>query len=396
VFGLLGLAPGSDISLRGAVSLTALSTTQARTVLRDLENAHLLQQYIPGRYRMHDLVRLHAAELAQRDQTSDDAMHRIVDFYLHTAVAGDQILTPHRARIQIEPPAPGCDPGAPSDEAMALEWFDAEHQNLLAAQRMAFDRGWYARAWQLAWALSTFYTRRGIPYDNLEAWRTGLAATEALSDSPASALAHRFLGRACGWLGRYAEGVAHLQESLALLRQTKDLFGQAHTHRSLAWARAQQGHENLALGHALRALRLYQAVNAPVWEAEACSLVGWYYSLSGAYDLAREYCEKGLALHREHHNQEAEANALDSLGYIAHHTGQHVAAIGYYAKALAIQREQHNVTEEANTLVHLGEAQAAVGKVDEARRALRQALELYQTQCRTVEANRTETLLTQV
>jgi DNA-binding SARP family transcriptional activator/tetratricopeptide (TPR) repeat protein len=396
VFGLLGLAPGPDISLPAAVSLTALSTAQARMVLRDLENAHLLQQYIPGRYRMHDLVRLHAAELGQRDRMSDDAMHRIADFYLHTAVAGDQLLTPLRAQIQIEPPAHGCEPDPPPDEVMALAWFNAEHQNLLAAQRMAFDRGWYDRVWQLAWALSPFYMRRGGLYDNLEAWRIGLAATEALSDFPASALAHRFLGRAYGRLGRYDDDVAHLQQALALLRQTKDLFGQAHTHRSLAWARAQQGHEKLALGHAVRALRLYQAVNAPVWEAEARSLVGWHYSQSGEYDLAREYCEKGLALHREHHNQEAEANALDSLGYIAHHAGQHAAAIGYYAEALAIQRERHDVTQEADTLVHLGEAQSAAGKADEARQALYQALALYRTQCRTADANRTEALLTQI
>src|SRR5205807_2260104 len=181
-FGLLSLAPGADIGLAGAANLIGVPPGPTRNLLRLLETANLVQQYAPGRYRMHDLVRLHAAELAHRDDAADDALRRLVDCYLHTAATADRILNPHRAVIDLDP------------------------------------------------------------------WRIGLAATEALADPNATALAHRFAGRAYNRIGQYADGIAHLQQALGLLRQARDLFGQAHTHRSLAWARLQQGYEQRALG----------------------------------------------------------------------------------------------------------------------------------------------------
>ncbi len=392
-FGLLSLAPGADIGLAGAANLIGVPPGPTRNLLRLLETANLVQQYAPGRYRMHDLVRLHAAELAHRDDAADDALRRLVDCYLHTAATADRILNPHRAMIDLDPPVAGCVPQTLPDETAAQVWFETEHENLLAAQRMAFERGWHRHAWQLAWALSAFYGPRDYVHDDLDAWRIGLAAAEALADPTATALAHRFAGRAYNRFGQFADGIAHLQQALGLLRQARDLFGQAHTHRSLAWARLQQGHEQRALGHAMRALRLYQRLDTPVWEAEARSLVGWHYSRLGEYELAREYCEEALALQRKHNNREAEANTLDSLGYIAHSTGRIDEAAIYYREALTIYRERGYTTQEANTLGRLAENRAAAGLIEEARTAWYQALALYRAQYRTADAARIEAIL---
>jgi hypothetical protein len=67
MLGLLGLAPGPDISLPAAAALAGLPAGQAQAILRDLETVSLVQQHSPGRYRIHDLVRLYAAEQASRD-----------------------------------------------------------------------------------------------------------------------------------------------------------------------------------------------------------------------------------------------------------------------------------------------------------------------------------------
>lgn len=414
-FAQLGLAPGPDTSLEAAANLVGLPTSRTRIVLRQLETAHLLQQHAPNRYRMHDLVRLHAADLAHRtvdnqtvddqavdnqtadNQTPDNApLRRIVDFYLHTAAAGDRILNPHRATIALEPPTPGCHPQELADETAAMAWFETEHPSVLAAQRAAFDQGWYTRAWQLAWVLSTYYGRRGHLHDNLEAWRVGLIATERRDDPTATALAHRFLGRAYSRTGQYTEMVDHLQQALGLLRHTRDLFGQAHTHRSLAWVRVQQGHEQRALVHAVRALRIYQRLGADIWVAEARSLVGWHYSRIGEYDRARTYCEDALRLHRLHTNREAEANTLDSLGHIARNTGNTARAVNYYYAALAIQRELGDAAQEADTLERLAETNTAAGQLDEARKAWHQALDLYRAQRRVEDAARAEAALAQL
>ena len=76
VFGLMGLAPGPDISLSAASSLTMLPAARVRAVLRDLETASLVQQHVPGRYRMHELLRLTAADQVTRDQPAAPAAPR--------------------------------------------------------------------------------------------------------------------------------------------------------------------------------------------------------------------------------------------------------------------------------------------------------------------------------
>ncbi len=394
-FAQLGIAPGPDTSLNAAANLLGLPTSRTRIVLRQLETAHLLQQHVPNRYRMHDLVRLHAAEIANRDG-DEEPLRRIIDFYLHTAAEGDRTINPHRAKIELAPPVPGCDPQELPDETTAMAWFETEQPSLLAAQGVAFDRGWYTHAWQLAWVLATFYSRRGYLNNSLETWRIGLAATQRLDDPTSTALAHRFLGRAYGPTGQYTEMVDHLQQALGLLRHTGDLFGQAHTHRSLAWVRLQQGHEQRALVHADRAVRLYQRLDADIWVAEAQSLVGWHYARMGEYDLAREHCEEALKRQRLHDNREAEAHTLDSLGHIARHTGNTALAFEYFDAALAIQRELGDATQEANTLERLAETHAVAGQLDEARTVWQRALALYRAQRRVDATARAEAALAQL
>lgn len=62
LFGLLGIAPGPGISLTAVASLAGQPVERVRAVLRELEHASLVAQHEPGRYRMHDLIRLCAAE----------------------------------------------------------------------------------------------------------------------------------------------------------------------------------------------------------------------------------------------------------------------------------------------------------------------------------------------
>jgi hypothetical protein len=113
VFGLLGLAPGPDISLSAIANLIAQPISRTRVLLRDLEAAHLLQQHIPGRYRMHDLIRLYAADRGHYDHSQDSrnaALKRVVDFYVHTANAGNRVLYPYSEPVELREPAPSCIP----------------------------------------------------------------------------------------------------------------------------------------------------------------------------------------------------------------------------------------------------------------------------------------------
>jgi tetratricopeptide (TPR) repeat protein len=384
VFGLLGLIPGPDVSLPAAASLTALRPSRVRTLLRELENAYLLQQPSPGRYRMHDLVRMYAADLA----VDTEGLRRLVDHYLRTASTGDQVLDPHRPPIQLGDAVPGACPEILADKTATLAWFAAEQANLVAVQRLAAEQQWHSPAWQLAWAMDTFHWRRGHTHGALAAWTTGLAATERQHDSANQILARRRLGHACAVAGLHDRALEHLYAALALAEGADDVAAQAHAYHSLAWAWEQQGDDQQALAHATRALPLYETLDMPVWQARELNAVGWYSARVGDYGQARAHCAAALALFRRHGGRPGEANTLDSLGYICSRTGDYAEAEEYYAQALTVLHDLGHTYQEAATLDRLGHTHTALGDHGAARAAWRRALELYEAQNRAADADR--------
>jgi tetratricopeptide (TPR) repeat protein len=382
-FGLLGIAPGPDIGLPAAASLTGWSIPRTRAVLRGLDQVSLLGQDTGSRYRVHDLIRRFAADHAGVDQMP--ALRRLVDFYLHTAYTGEMLLDPDRPVIQLHPPAPGCRPDSLPDYAAALEWFEAEQPGVQAAQQVAAAHGWHQAVWQLAWSLFTFHSRRGHFHDEVAAWRSGLAAAMHLGDRD-RARAHHHLGRAYALTSRHGDALDHLHRALTLAEHVGDQRLEAHTHRMLAVAAGRQGDDERALKHATRALHCLQTLDNRMRETEALNAVAWYAARLGHYDQARANSEAALAAHRERGYRNGVAAALNTLAYVAHHTGRHTDAIDYYQEALTLRREQGNVYKEAEILDGIGQPHCALGRHDEARAAWRQALRLYEVQHRSADA----------
>ncbi|MDQ0313302.1 DNA-binding SARP family transcriptional activator [Kitasatospora herbaricolor] len=155
-FRYLGAAPGPEIGLPAAASLLARSPAATRAALRELESLHLLQEHAPGRYRMNALTRLYAREHRQ-DESGERALRRVLDFYLHTAHAGDRILRPHPRRCaDLRPPLDGVTPQPLADRRAARSWFRVERSCLLAARRLAEQQRADTPARQLARALDGF------------------------------------------------------------------------------------------------------------------------------------------------------------------------------------------------------------------------------------------------
>ncbi|WP_245646593.1 AfsR/SARP family transcriptional regulator [Microtetraspora niveoalba] len=393
VFGLLGLAPGPDIGLGAVAALTGLPPAGVRGPLRELEGMSLIHQHTPGRWRMHDLVRLYAAGQAREDQPEtarQAALRRLVDFHLHTAYAAERLLAPHRAPITLGAPAPGWWQGPPADHTAAWNWFADEHACLLAVRHLAAKQNWHEAVWRLAWSLDTFHFRRGTVQDQYDDWLAGLDAARRLDDPEAQGLAHRILGHACARLGRHDLAMDHFQQALSLARRTGDLAAQAQIHQGLAVSWAQREEFRQALEHTTHALHRYRALADPVRTADALNDLGWYTSRLGLHAEGLAHCEAALALFRRHRHRDGEANTLDSLGYIAHQTGRYDQALSYYDEALRLLQEIGNAFDEANTLEHLGDVHAAIGDHRQARSAWGQALRLYQAQNRAEDADRVQ------
>lgn len=390
MFALLGSAPGTELGVPAVASLAAVPAARARTVLRALERASLVQQSVPGRWRMHDLVHLYAGERARQDlseHTRDAALDRLLGFYLHTAENAERLINSDTQPLQLGSPEPGVEPLAFDDEGAALAWFDTEHTNLLTALRLAVARGRHRAVWQFALALDAYHVRRGHLHDDLAAWQAALNAADHLDDPESHALTHRHLGVAHADLARHDEALQHFRKALALAEQADDLAGQARTHHTMAWAWGRRGEYRPAREHATRALHMFQALGNHVRAARTLNQVGWYSTRLGDHTEARGDCEAALELHRRHHDREGEAHTLDSLGHIAHHTGRLPEALEYYRQALSLYRDLGHTYSEADTLDRLGHALLAADRADSARVTWQQALDLYHAQHRTEQAD---------
>jgi transcriptional regulator with XRE-family HTH domain len=136
LFRRLGLHPGAETDAYAAAALDGTDLTAARQALEALHGQHLLTEPVPGRYRMHDLIREHARALANHADSAQDREHavgRLLDYYRHASARADALHSwqSDTDSARTAGPAPAALPVLRDrDEAMA--WARAERVNLLA------------------------------------------------------------------------------------------------------------------------------------------------------------------------------------------------------------------------------------------------------------------------
>jgi len=376
VFRLLGLHPGPDLSASAAASLTGLALSQARPLLAELARMNLIIEHIPGRYILHDLLRVYATDLTHTtdpDPQRHAATQRMLDHYLHTAYTAARLLDPTRDPISLSAPQPGTTPEPITDYDQALAWFTTEHVVLLTTVEHAtaeFD----THTWQLTWTVRTYLYRRGHWHNWAVTGRTAVAAAHRLANPTAQAHAHRNLATAYMMLDRCEDAHAQLRHALDLATQIADLTEQAYTHDTLAHLWGRQGCHAEALEHARHALHLFQAADHKVGQAHALNNVGWYHAQLGEHQQALTYCQQALTQFQELDQRDGQAAPWDSIGYAQHHLGHHTHAITSYHHALHLYQNLGHRYGEAGTLTRLGDTHHATGNPHAAHHAWQQAL----------------------
>ena len=106
-FRLLGLWQGQSISLPAAAALLGEPEDDVADALEALVDANLLESPAPDRYRFHDLLRFYATERAQAEESEtarDEAVARLLRWYVDTAEAAADTVAPHRYRREPAEP----------------------------------------------------------------------------------------------------------------------------------------------------------------------------------------------------------------------------------------------------------------------------------------------------
>ncbi|MEJ3745599.1 BTAD domain-containing putative transcriptional regulator [Actinomycetes bacterium KLBMP 9797] len=377
LFRLIGLHPGPDLTPPVAAALIGEPVGAAVRQLRALVRASLLIEHVAGRYTLHDLLRVYAAEVVRTTESAaglEAARRRMLNHYLHSAYAADRLLHPHREPIRLQPAGADVTVASPADHAEALAWFAAEHHVLVHAVRQSYGAGLDGDAWQLAWTLTTYFDLQGHWHDWVDTQRIALAAAARAGDRQAQAFAHRNLGLAYAQLSAFDDSNRHLGQALAGYRELDDAAGQAHTHNTLARVHGSQGRPRAALHETEQAIDLFRRAGHHAGQARALNNVGWYHTQLGENDLALSRCQDALMLHQRIGDRYGEANTWDSLGLVHHHLGRHGRAVHDYRAALERWREVGDRYNEAGTLGRLGDTYRVLGEPQRAREVWQRAL----------------------
>ena len=133
VFRLLGLWQGTWIGQAAAAALVGAPEDDIADALETLVDANLLESPAPDWYRFHDLLRVYATERAQAEESDAgraEAVGRLLRWYLDTAEAAADTVSPHRYQVAREPAGGGDPPLAFGGVEEALAWYDDERANL--------------------------------------------------------------------------------------------------------------------------------------------------------------------------------------------------------------------------------------------------------------------------
>jgi DNA-binding SARP family transcriptional activator len=374
-FRLLGLWRGPSISLPAVSALLAEPEDHVADCLEMLVDAHLLQSLAPDRYRFHDLLRVYAAEKAEAEEPQpdrDEAVLRVLTWYLHTAEAAGRVISPQHARVPLGDghlPRPAL---AFASLEQALEWCETERADLVAAARQAATSSLHEIAWKLPAAAMSFFYRRSHWADWVATHSGGLDSARILGDRLAEAWMLNNLGMAFG-LQRKEQAVGCFEEALTIYREIGDQQGQARAANNVAQACLRLSRFPEALAAARRSLAVQQQAGDRYGEGIALGNLGDACRELGRFDEAIDRLEQALVIFRELGDQHSEADSLSDLGDVYLTTGRLGDALSCLHASLAIWRANGERHGQAATLSRLGLAHQRAGRPEEARELLSEA-----------------------
>jgi tetratricopeptide (TPR) repeat protein/DNA-binding XRE family transcriptional regulator len=382
LFRRLGLHPGPDIDAHAAAALDGTSLATARRNLAAIYDQHLISEPASGRYRLHDLLREHAQALAAADDPAarEAAVGRLLDYYLHTALAAEKHIPSKNKSpaATVLPPArpPDCAPPV-STQRQAAAWLEGERANLHAATGYAAANELPVYAMLIPAAMASFLGVRHYRDQALTLHQTALTAARQAGDRPGQ-------GRALNWVAsaqidtmQFAAAEATLQESLALHRDLGDPGGQADALNALGRVYWPTGHYPAALSSLQQALDLFRGLGHPRGQAQALNGLGAVRCNTGDYQAAAACHEQALALFREIGNQHGQSEALTHLAVVQRLTGDYPAAAASLRLAQALHRDLGDRYKQAWARTELGVLQRLTGDYPAAETSHQQALEQW-------------------
>ena len=380
LFRRLGLHPTRQLSLPAAAALLAADHATTQAHLKALTAMHLIEQESLSVYRMHDLVHAYAADQAwhEEPEQAEEAIHRMIDWYVRSALNAQQTLAPHSSPV---PPPPSITPVTPmsfDDDQQAIRWCDQERANLIACIRCAAEHGLHEYVWRAAASLWEAFERSGFKDDFLRVLPVAIESARALGDGTAESGMLNSLGRVHFLRRNYQQALGYFQEGLEVAVRAEDSIWTAASRHNVACAL-------LELGQFETALQLYEqtlqhhATGELHGKAYTLHRIGDVHQRRDATGLAIEYYREALEIRRRVGHLRGESDTLTELGRVYHGLRQYDLAVDYCSRALTLQERAHDKVKATDILTTLATIHYDGQNYFESIQHARQAITLTQS-----------------
>ncbi|MBM7772484.1 tetratricopeptide (TPR) repeat protein [Actinokineospora baliensis] len=379
IFRLIGTHPGIEYSTASIAALVDVEPDLLVAQLHELAAAHLLHEVAPGRFQLHDLIRVYARERCERTNSQrgrTEAVRRVLGWYLWAADAGRATILPHSNTVPM-PPAPATPVPEFATPAAARAWFERERFTLLAAIELATDLGHYDLAWKLPVVLDGLFELSAYWNDWREIHETGLAAARALLDPLGMSANLLGLGDYHWRFGEFEAAAAVYTECAALARQIGHSWLIGFSTRGLGLAMEGVDDLDAAMGYYREALSVFDTAGLPRGSGMALLSIGKVHYRLGALPEAVDHCERAVAVFAGIDDQWSQAWGTLQLIQVQRDLGHLDDAIARGAIAVDIFSEFADHRSEAAVLVELGEVHTRRGDPASAAVAWHRAGDLY-------------------
>ncbi|MFI1585102.1 tetratricopeptide repeat protein [Embleya sp. NPDC020630] len=365
LFRLLPLNPGPDISTEAAAHLahtdvgeSALYDTEE--LLQDLARAHLLEPAPTwGRWRMHDLVRLHADEHGHTHTGTDQRPQALIRLHTHYRT------TTEAAATHLETLPGPRDPRFP-DRAHALTWLDAEHPALIAVATATPPLGHPETTTTLALALAEYLDQRRLFDDWITVTTAALAIHRELGDRHSEGEAWNNLGIALREVRRFEEAIDAHTTAAAIHRELGDRHGEGRAWNNLGLALREVRRFEEAIDAHRRDLRICRKLGDRHGEGRAWNNLGIALREVRRFEEAIDAHTAAATVHRELGDRHGEGGAWNNLGLALREVRRFEEAIDAHTAATTVHRELGDRHGEGTAWNNLGLALEEVRRFEEA------------------------------
>nr|WP_158713563.1 tetratricopeptide repeat protein [Streptomyces sp. NRRL S-325] len=354
IFRILGIVPSPRFSIESIAKLANCDDYATEDFLEDLSDRHLVSpDEIPGKYKIHDLMRLFAREKAAAEdspKSRDEAILRLLEWHFE----------------MLESKGPSIP-----------AWVRSERASLVSGVSIAGEHRWDELCWKTAAALAIHHQRNAEYNDWITCNSVGLISARRLGSRYGEAVMTGGLGQAHNLLNNLSHSRSLLEDSLKIFQELSLPGRCSQILWEIGKVAGKQWDVERATASLIESITISTKAAQVHGVRRGLHALGHLYSEIGRHEEALQCFEEELTLAmRDDGNDEQRGVAYQGMGSCLAESTKPESALGPYEKAIELARSggaRHSLrirlTRKAGVL-------EKIGRLEEAKSAYEEALNI--------------------